>query len=85
MVLTILVFAPSPREQRHSEGDSWECVAVPEQKRLGKADVDAFVECLLPVTLTALFGRTGTNDAAMVLSRLATHCTKLVMTKYLDL
>ena len=80
MPLPLFVF----RERRHHEEATWE-TSIPASKRLTEEDIDAFVGGLLPLALTALFGRSGTNDAATVLGRLATLRTQLVLTKFLDL
>ncbi|KAF2365248.1 Proteasome activator Blm10 mid region [Trinorchestia longiramus] len=72
------------RERRHQQDQSWE-TPIPAEKKLSEADIDAFVECLLPVILTAVFGKMGAGDASMVLGRLAALRTSLVMTKFLDL
>uniref|UniRef100_A0A6A7FWP5 Proteasome activator complex subunit 4A-like isoform X1 n=2 Tax=Hirondellea gigas TaxID=1518452 RepID=A0A6A7FWP5_9CRUS len=74
------------RERRqNNEDDSYWENTIPDKKKLKRTDVDAFVDCLLPVTLTALFGRAGIGDASVVLARLAALRTTLVMTKFLDL
>ncbi|XP_018011103.1 proteasome activator complex subunit 4A isoform X2 [Hyalella azteca] len=72
------------REQRPPKEPSWES-KISESMHLTEADVDAFVESLLPVILTAVFGKSGAADASITLGRLAALRTSLVMTKFLEL
>ncbi|XP_012271997.1 proteasome activator complex subunit 4 isoform X2 [Orussus abietinus] len=62
---------------------TWE-TPVPDTHKLTDDDVDAFVKCVTPVAMTAMFSKTGVNDACHALQYLATMRPSLVIPDVLE-
>ncbi|XP_017877825.1 proteasome activator complex subunit 4A-like [Ceratina calcarata] len=69
-------------KERYAE-PTWE-TPVPEEYKLTESDVDAFVKCMLPVTMIAIFNKMSVIDATETLQNLATMRPNLVIPYVLD-
>ncbi|KAK0164442.1 hypothetical protein PV328_003071 [Microctonus aethiopoides] len=57
---------------------------IPDDYKLTDDDVDAFVKCMMPPTMTAMFGRISVNSACRVFQRLATMRPNMVIPEVLE-
>lgn len=58
--------------------------SVPEGAKLKEAEVDAFVQCLLPLMKMAMFSKVGTADAASTYHNLALIRPEMVLPELLN-
>ena len=57
---------------------------IPEEAKLTDADLTAFVECLKPAVMLAVFNKSGSFDAAGALQNLALIKPDIVLPTLLD-
>ena len=63
--------------------NSWE-TPIPEESKLKDDDLTAFVECLKPAVMLAVFNKSGSFDAAGALQNLALIKPDIVLPTLLD-